>query len=80
MIYFAHIFTLLLKVFTHNAEYWTLKKNIFVVLVVLSQIVFIPSINAQDYFKPNIGDALRLSISGQIYDARALSMGNSNSF
>lgn len=37
------------------------------------------SINGQDYFKPNIGDALRLSISGQIYDARTLSMGNSNS-
>jgi uncharacterized protein YaiE (UPF0345 family) len=56
-----------------------LKKNIFVVLIVLSQIVFTVSINSQDYFKPNIGDALRLSISGQIYDARALSMGNSNS-
>ncbi|MCU0364532.1 MAG: hypothetical protein MUE93_02550, partial [Ignavibacteriaceae bacterium] len=56
-----------------------MKKNIFVVLVVLSQFIFIPSINSQDYFKPNIGDALRLSISGQIYDARTLSMGNSNS-
>jgi len=48
------------------------------VLVVLSQIIFTSSISAQDYFKPNIGDALRVSISGQIYDARTLSMGNSN--
>jgi hypothetical protein len=55
------------------------KKNIFIVLVVLSQINFTSLINAQNYFQPNIGDALRLSISGQIYDARALSMGNSNS-
>lgn len=36
-------------------------------------------INAQEYFNPNISDALRLSVSGQIYDARSLSMGNSNS-
>jgi hypothetical protein len=55
-----------------------LKKNIFIVLVVLSQIIFTSSISAQDYFKPNIVDALRVSISGQIYDARTLSMGNSN--
>ena len=55
-----------------------MKKNIFIVLVVLSQIIFTSSISAQDYFKPNIGDALRVSISGQIYDARTLSMGNSN--
>ena len=34
---------------------------------------------AQEYFNPNITDALRLSVSGQIYDARTLSMGNANS-
>jgi hypothetical protein len=56
-----------------------LKKNIFIVFIVFTQIIFTSLISAQDYFKPNIGDALRLSISGQIYDARALSMGNSNS-
>jgi len=56
-----------------------LKNKIFVILIVLSQLGFLNLINAQDYFKPNIGDALRLSISGQIYDARSLSMGNSNS-
>ena len=56
-----------------------MKKNIFIALIVLTQIIFASIISAQDYFKPNIGDALRLSISGQIYDARALSMGNSNS-
>lgn len=56
-----------------------MKKNIFIVLIVLSQFILVPTINSQEYFKPNIGDALRLSISGQIYDARTLSMGNSNS-
>ncbi len=56
-----------------------MKKNIFVLILVLSQISFNSLLKAQDYFKPNIGDALRLSISGQIYDARTLSMGNSNS-
>jgi hypothetical protein len=65
--------------FTHNAENSTLKKNIFALIVVLSQLNFTPILNAQDYFKPNMGDALRVSISGQIYDARTLSMGNSNS-
>ncbi len=56
-----------------------MKKNIFALIVVLSQLNFTPLLNAQDYFKPNMGDALRVSISGQIYDARTLSMGNSNS-
>ncbi|NWG27674.1 MAG: hypothetical protein HXY48_03955 [Ignavibacteriaceae bacterium] len=65
--------------FSHNAENSTLKKNIFALVVVLSQLNFTPLLNAQDYFKPNMGDALRVSISGQIYDARTLSMGNSNS-
>jgi hypothetical protein len=65
--------------FTHNAENSTLKKNIFALIVVLSQLNFTPLLNAQDYFRPNMGDALRVSISGQIYDARTLSMGNSNS-
>jgi hypothetical protein len=55
------------------------KKNYFYLFFVLLQIYFTSSILAQDYFKANIGDALRLSISGQIYDARTLSMGNSNS-
>ncbi len=56
-----------------------MKKNIFTVIIVVLQLNAGSIVNAQDYFKPNIGDALRLSISGQIYDARALSMGNSNS-
>ena len=55
------------------------RKNIFFSFFVLLQIQFSSLLIAQDYFKPNIGDALRLSISGQIYDARTLSMGNSNS-
>ena len=55
------------------------RKNILFTFFVLLQIQFTTSLIAQDYFKPNIGDALRLSISGQIYDARTLSMGNSNS-
>src|SRR3989304_4196410 len=48
-------------------------------VIVLIQLVYSNFTRAQDYFNPNIGDALRLSISGQIYDARALSMGNANS-
>jgi hypothetical protein len=78
-LYLTPIFIRLLKVITHNAEYLILKKNIFIIIIFLLQIASTSLLLAQDYFKPNIGDALRLSISGQIYDARALSMGNSNS-
>ena len=56
-----------------------LKKFLLIGITVLSQFCFSPVLRAQDYFNPNIGDALRLSISGQIYDARALSMGNAHS-
>jgi len=55
-----------------------LKKNLFALLIVIFLLSAGSIVNAQDYFKPNIGDALRVSISGQIYDARTLSMGNSN--
>lgn len=68
-----------MKVITHNAEYLTLKKNIVVLLTILLQISLATLLNAQSYFKPSIGDALRISVGGQIYDARALGMGNSNS-
>lgn len=50
-----------------------------VLIIVLSQATISSVLFAQEYFKPNVGDALRLSISGQIYDARTLSMGNSSS-
>lgn len=56
-----------------------MKKNILVLIIVLSQATLSSILFAQEYFKPNVGDALRLSISGQIYDARTLSMGNSSS-
>ena len=56
-----------------------LKKSLLIVLTVLLQFYLSQIAQAQDYFKPNIGDALRLSTSGQIYDARALSMGNAHS-
>ena len=55
-----------------------MKKNLFALLIVIFLLNAGSIVNAQDYFKPNIGDALRVSISGQIYDARTLSMGNSN--
>ena len=55
-----------------------MKKNLFALLIVILLLNAGSIVNAQDYFKPNIGDALRVSISGQIYDARTLSMGNSN--
>lgn len=56
-----------------------MKKYIVVLLAVLLQIFFTNLSNAQSYFKPSIGDALRISVGGQIYDARSLGMGNSNS-
>ena len=56
-----------------------MKKKSFATLFVLLQFTFFPFVQAQDYFKVNPSDALRLSISGQVYDARTLSMGNSNS-
>ncbi|MBK9099914.1 MAG: hypothetical protein IPM14_17790 [bacterium] len=56
-----------------------MKKFILVLIIVLSQATISSVLFAQEYFKPNVGDALRLSISGQIYDARTLSMGNSSS-
>jgi hypothetical protein len=56
-----------------------LKKNIVVFLAVIFQIFFTSLLTAQSYFKPSIGDALRISVGGQIYNARALGMGNSNS-
>lgn len=56
-----------------------MKKNILTLLIIVLESATGLIVNAQDYFKPNMGDALRVSISGQIYDARTLSMGNSNS-
>lgn len=56
-----------------------MKKNIVVLIAIILQLYFSSSLNAQSYFKPSIGDALRISVGGQIYDARALGMGNSNS-
>ena len=51
-------------------------------IVVFITILFLFSISnflySQSYFKPSIGDALRISVGGQIYDARSLGMGNSN--
>jgi hypothetical protein len=48
-------------------------------LVVLLNFLFFSSLTAQNYFEPNISDALRLSQSGNIFDARALGMGNAHS-
>lgn len=48
-------------------------------LFVLFLILFPSFLNAQNYFEPNISDALRLSQTGNIYDARALGMGNAHS-
>jgi len=56
-----------------------LKKNIVVLLALILLIFFTSLLNAQSYFKPSIGDALRISVGGQILDARSLGMGNSNS-
>ncbi len=56
-----------------------LKRSFLFLLIVLLQFGFSVLTNAQDYFSPNITDPLRLSISGQIYDAKALSMGNAHS-
>ncbi len=56
-----------------------MKKNILVLLIIILHIFFTSLLNAQSYFKPSIGDALRISVGGQIYDARSLGMGNSNS-
>jgi len=56
-----------------------LKNYLLILVTVFTQFFFSPFIKAQGYFNPNIGDALRLSISGQIYDARSLSMGNAHS-
>lgn len=56
-----------------------MKKNIVVLLTLILQLSFTTLLTAQSYFKPSIGDALRISVGGQIYDARALGMGNSNS-
>jgi len=47
-------------------------------LAVLLQFCFGTLSMAQSYFKPGLGDALRISVGGQIYDARTLGMGNSN--
>jgi len=56
-----------------------LKKNTVVLFTVLLQFCFGTLSNAQSYFKPSIGDALRISVGGQILDARSLGLGNSNS-
>ena len=56
-----------------------LKKYLALSFTVLLQFFLSSPNQAQDYFNPNIEDALRLSLSGQIYDARALSMGNAAS-
>lgn len=56
-----------------------MKKNIVVLLALILLIFFTSLLNAQSYFKPSIGDALRISVGGQILDARSLGMGNSNS-
>ena len=56
-----------------------MKKNIVVLLTIILQICFTALLNGQSYFKPSISDALRISVGGQIYDARSLGMGNSNS-
>ncbi len=56
-----------------------MKKNIGLLLAVLLQMTLGTFTFAQSYFKPNIGDAYLMSISGQIYDARSLGMGNSMS-
>jgi hypothetical protein len=48
-------------------------------LFVLLLILFPSFLTAQSYFEPNISDALRLSKTGNIYDARALGMGNAHS-
>ncbi|MCW8805104.1 MAG: hypothetical protein OQK56_01480 [Ignavibacteriaceae bacterium] len=56
-----------------------MKKNIVVLLALILQIFFTSLLTAQSYFKPSIGDALRISVGGQILDARSLGMGNSNS-
>jgi len=55
------------------------KKSLLVAVTVLLQFFFSNDSKAQDYFNPKIADAFRLSVSGQIYDARALSMGNAHS-
>lgn len=55
------------------------RKLFLLLFIVLLQFGLTKLIIAQEYFNPNIIDALRLSISGQIYDARTLSMGNANS-
>ena len=55
------------------------RKLFLLLFIVLLQFGLTKLIIAQEYFNPNITDALRLSISGQIYDARTLSMGNANS-
>lgn len=55
-----------------------MKKKIVVLLILLLQIFISNVLYAQSYFKPSLGDALRISIGGQIYDARSLGMGNSN--
>jgi hypothetical protein len=56
-----------------------LKTSHYLIFIVLIQFFFSSFIWAQDYFNPNISDALRISVGGQIYDARSLGMGNSNS-
>ena len=56
-----------------------MNKNISLLLAVLSLICFGTLLNAQSYFKPGISDALRISVGGEILDARSLGMGNSNS-
>jgi hypothetical protein len=56
-----------------------INKTVLIAAIVLSQIGISSVTTAQDYFNPNIRDPLRLSISGQLYDARSLSMGNAHS-
>ncbi|MBT8380384.1 MAG: hypothetical protein KJN64_14270 [Ignavibacteria bacterium] len=51
----------------------------FFSLFVLLFFLFPALLTAQDYFEPNITDALRLSQTGNIFDARALGMGNAHS-
>jgi hypothetical protein len=56
-----------------------LNKSLLIAVIVLLHFFTSNFTIAQGYFNPNINDALRLSVSGQIYDARALSMGNAHS-
>lgn len=54
-------------------------RNQFILICVLLLIFSFSFVTAQDYFEPNPSDALRLSQKGNIFDARALGMGNAHS-